>query len=272
MEKVQVFGRLFLAVPMGVFGAEHFTAAKIVASIVPSWIPGHLFWAYFVGAALIAAAVSITLKKYAVLAAALLGGMIFSFVLLIHVPNLVSQPDDRFALAVLLRDLFFSGGAFAFALAAASPSLDKARKMTIPIRLLIGIPAVVFGVEHFLHPEFVPVVPLNRLMPSWMPGHMMLAYVTGSVLIISGLSIIVNWRSRLAAVLMGVMIFVIVLLVYLPIVIAKPSDIGNGLNYLADTLAFCGSALLLAGIMPKETYSGRSLEERSRVATLSSSS
>ena len=42
------FGPLLLAIPMAIFGMDHLVAAKAVATIVPSWIPGHLFWAYFV--------------------------------------------------------------------------------------------------------------------------------------------------------------------------------------------------------------------------------
>lgn len=261
MDKVQIFGRLFLAIPMGVFGTDHFIATNIVVAIVPSWIPGHLFWAYFVGVALIAAAASITFKRYAVLAATLLGAMIFSFVLLIHIPNLARYPNSRFLLAVLLRDLSFSGGAFAFAVAEASWSGGNMQKIaTTLVRFMIAVPTVFFGVEHFLHPQFVPVVPLNRLTPSWIPGNVVLAYITGSVLVISGLCILVNWRARLAATWLGAVVFIVVLLVYLPIVISSPGDIANGLNYLVDTLAFSGSALLLAGIMPKNAVASLSQE------------
>jgi hypothetical protein len=35
-ERIPPFGRLFLAVPMAVFGAPHFTAAIFVARLVPS--------------------------------------------------------------------------------------------------------------------------------------------------------------------------------------------------------------------------------------------
>jgi hypothetical protein len=47
------------------------------------------------------------------------------------------------------------------------------------------------------------------------------------------------------------MVLLLVLFIYLPIVIANPADIGNGLNYLVDTLALSGSALTLAGALPK---------------------
>lgn len=79
---------------------------------------------------------------------------------------------------------------------------------------------------------------------------MAIIYVTGLVLVAAGLSMIVNWKPRLAATWLGIFVFVIVVLVYLPIVVASPSDIDNGLNYLVDTLAFSGCALLLAGALP----------------------
>ena len=46
---------------------------------------------------------------------------------------------------------------------------------------------------------------------------------------------------------LGLIILLLVLFLYLPIVVANPADIGNGLNYLADTLLLCGAVLALAG-------------------------
>jgi uncharacterized membrane protein len=247
------FGSMFFAVPMAVFGADHFIAPAIVAAMVPSWIPWHLFWTYLVGTALIAAALSIVTNKYASLAAALLSAMIFSFVLLLHVPKLAANPSDRITLAVLLRDLSFSAGALAF-VAAHSLRLSgySAHRITLALRFAIAIPALLFGIEHFLHPDFVPVVPLNQLMPTWVPAHHFVSYGTGFVLVACGSVILVNWKTRLAATSLGVFVLVIVVLIYLPMVIVKPSDIGNGLNYLVDTLAFSGTALLLAEALAPE--------------------
>jgi uncharacterized membrane protein len=253
IDKALLFGPVFFASPMAVFGGDHFMAPQIVAAMVPSWIPGHLFWTYLVGTALIAAALSMVTNKYSTLAATLLGLMIFSFVLLIHVPNFAAKPGDRILFAVLIRDLSFSAGALAFAVAHAQASAaDLVRKLTPILRSVIAVTTVFFGVEHFLHPQFVPVVPLTQLMPAWIPAHLFLSYVTGTALIAAGLSILVNWRSRSAATWLGVIVFALVLLVYLPIMIAKPSDIGNGLNYFADTLAFSGAALLLAGALVRQ--------------------
>ena len=246
------FGPLFLAIPMGVFGTDHFIAAKEVSSIVPSWMPAHMFWTYFVGTALIAASFSIVLRKYSTLAATLLGIMLFCFVAMIHIPDLVAAPKDRFALAIMLRDTSFAAGALAFAVAQAQHPLRGSRAMVVLLRFALAIPAVIFGVEHFLHPQYVPVIPLRQPLPSWFPGHLVLAYITGAVLIACGMSLMINWHARPAAAWLGVFVFWIVIAVYLPIMIANAGDISKGLNYFADTLVFSGSALLLAEILPKE--------------------
>ena len=96
-DKFILFGPLSFAIAMAIFGADHLVAAKFVATIVPSWIPGHLFWAYFAGFAFIAAN---SKPGYSIrwrLAASLLGVMIFIFVLTIHIPNFLAASHDRTA-------------------------------------------------------------------------------------------------------------------------------------------------------------------------------
>ena len=105
------FGSVFFAVPLAVFGMQHFALFDTVKFAVPAYMPGRFFWAYLVGAALIAACLSILTEIRAELAALLVGIMLFLFVLMIYVPNLIQNPGDRFAITVPLRDLALSGGA-----------------------------------------------------------------------------------------------------------------------------------------------------------------
>jgi hypothetical protein len=60
---------------------------------------------------------------------------------------------------------------------------------------------------------------------------------------------------------MGIYSVAVVLFVYLPLLIAKP-DVGEGLNYLADTMVFCGCALALAQALPSDTTTGQVIPER----------
>jgi uncharacterized membrane protein len=248
LDKIVALGPTLLAVPMAVFGAEHFTFTAIVAGMVPSWIPGHLFWTLFVGACLIGSALSIAVRKYAGLAALLLGIMICLFVLLIHIPGIAGAPGTRLLWVVGLRDLAFAGGAFSVAATQAEAWSTQARQRLATIaRLFIAVPVTFLGVQQFLHPELAPGVPLAKLTPLWLPAHLLWAFLTGAVFVVAGLCLIINKEARLAATWLGLMILLLVFAVYVPILVTNPSNIGDGLNYLADTLLLGGTVLSLAG-------------------------
>jgi uncharacterized membrane protein YphA (DoxX/SURF4 family) len=219
-------------------------------------MPAHLFWTYLVGFALIAAALSIVLnlKTYAKLAAVLLGSMLFLFVLMIHIPNILAAHDARLFWMIGLRDTAFSGGAFALAGGLSRRAASNRTPVLVTVgRFFIGIPAIVFGVQAFLHPTLVPGIPLGRTTPTWIPGHLFWAYASGAVLVVCGACIVVNKKARMAATYLGIMILLVVLFVYLPIEVAYVSSIANGLNYFTDTLVLSGAALLLADAISEPT-------------------
>src|SRR5215469_10584117 len=149
IEKALALAPLFIAVPLGAFGTDHFVEHTSIARIVPAWMPAHLFWVYFVGVAL-AAALSIAANKYVKLSATLLGLMFFLFVLLMHIPTLAAHPRNRFALAYVLRDSFFSAGAIALSRAHREDfQAGSSHWLVTSSRLVIGTVAAVYAVEHF---------------------------------------------------------------------------------------------------------------------------
>jgi uncharacterized membrane protein len=256
LDKIMPFGRLFLTIPLAVFGTEHFTNAADIANIVPRWIPAHAFWVYLVGIALIAAALSITVQIQSSLAAALLGAMFFSFVLLIDIPGLMAHPSNRIFWTLALRELAFSGGALAYAgshgISGRTPRLPG---LVTVGRFFIAIPAVFYGVEHLLHPQNAPGVPLEKIIPVWIPGRLPWAYLAGVVLVAAGLALLVNKKARMAATYLGIMILLLVLFVYLPMLVASPTDL-ESLNYFFDTLLFCGAILVLADALKERNAAG----------------
>jgi uncharacterized membrane protein len=252
LNKFVALGPLFIAIPIAVFGAEHFTATTIIAGMVPGWIPGHLFWVLFVGTCLIAAALSIAAGKYAWLAAALLGLMICLFVLLIHIPGIAGTPHSRIRWVVALRDLAFAGGAFSVSAAQKDAWTPAARNRLVTLaQLSLAMAITVCGVGQFLHPELLSGIPLERSTPVWIPARLLWSYVAGVVFVVAGISMLINKRVRLAATAAGLMTLFLVVVMYVPLLVSKPSDIGEGLNYLADTLLLCGSLLAFAQTQPE---------------------
>ena len=80
-----------LRLPLAVFGAEHLSAAQGISQIVPSFVPWHLFWAYFVGFALLAASLSIATKIQVQWSGLLFGSMMFLFVAMMDIPGVLAD-------------------------------------------------------------------------------------------------------------------------------------------------------------------------------------
>jgi uncharacterized membrane protein YphA (DoxX/SURF4 family) len=253
-DKLILFGPLFYAAPLAAFGTEHFTLTKGIASIVPQWIPWHIFWAYFVGACFIAAALSLVTGIQTRLAASLLALNFFLFVVLMDLPAWAQSPRDRFGLAIAFRELSFSGGPLAMAAALTEQSRERLRNLLATIaRYFVAIPVLFYGLEQFLHADHVPGVPLDRLTPTYIYGHAIWTYVAAVVYVVGGILLVVGKKTRAAAAWVGLSALVVELAVYVPIGIVDRASLDNGLNYVFDTLMFCGTVLLLAGAMPHET-------------------
>jgi uncharacterized membrane protein len=254
LDKIVVLSNLCFAIPLAVFGAEHLSGANFIMLGVPSYMPWRLFWAYFVGFALLAASLSIATKIQVGWSGLLFGIMMTLFVAMIHIPRVVASPGDRFAWVIPFREMSFAGGAWALA---ASTMDGQAKNRLINVgRVLIAVAAVFFGVEHFLHPAGCPGVPLEKLTPEWIPARMLIGYLTGVILFIAGIGILLNKKTRVAATCLGAWILLLVLFVYGPILIVQLSDPSTavkveGLNYFADTLLFAGAILALARAAPR---------------------
>jgi len=122
LEKFIPLGRFFLAAFLILCGIEHFIYSEIVAKMVPSWIPGGLFWTYFAGVALIAGGAGISVSLTSRLAGALTGLMIFLWVVIVHIPRAAADLRDSNETTAVFEALAFSGAAF---LVTAAPKGDR---------------------------------------------------------------------------------------------------------------------------------------------------
>ncbi|MBS1867273.1 MAG: hypothetical protein JSS69_15270, partial [Acidobacteria bacterium] len=253
LDKLVLYGPVFYAAPLAAFGTEHFTLVTGIASIVPKWMPWHLFWAYFVGACFIAAGFSMVTRIQARLAASLVALTFFLFVVLMDIPSWLQNPRDRFGITLALRELAFSGGALALA-ATLTTDHRSARIQGAIARYFVGIPVLFYSFEQFLHADHVPGVPLEPLTPAYIPGHAFWGYLPAVVYAVGGVLLIAGKKTRAAATWVGASVLLVELVVYVPFAFVNRGSI-EGLNFLGDTLMFCGAVLLLAGAMPREERS-----------------
>lgn len=250
-DKLILFGPIFYAAPIAAFGTEHFTTAKVIASLVPHWIPWHLFWAYLVGACFIAAGLSLVTTIQARLAASLLALTFFLFVVLMDLPAWIQHPQNRFALALMLRELAFSGGALALASSLTVRWRERGtHALTTVARYFVAIPVLFYSFEQFMHGHHVPGVPLEAMTPRYVYGHTIWTYLAAAVYGVAGVHLLVGRKTRAAAAWLGLTALFLVLVVYVPKAVVERTSL-TGINYLGDTLMFCGAVLLLASAVPR---------------------
>jgi uncharacterized membrane protein len=94
-DKLLASGRYLFAISSVVFGVSHFILPRFIASLIPPWFPGALFWAYFTAVAFVAAGFSIAVKIMDRLAAALLGVMFLIWFLFLHTPRLLNAAHSH---------------------------------------------------------------------------------------------------------------------------------------------------------------------------------
>ena len=243
-------GRICFALPLIVFGAEHFILTKTLENLVPAWLHASLFWTYFVGAALIAGGLSLITTVQMRLAAALVACLMFLFVALIWAPNTFAKPIERLLWIVCCRELIFAAG----------PAVLAYRRVPDALRIFVAVVLLFFAVEHFLHANCVPGVPLEKTIPAYVPGGQVWSYLTGVLLLAGAVAGMFRRWAQTSFMAVGMLMLFLVIAFYLPIMLSQ-RDI-EGLNYFADTMMFGGSLLLIAKGLGREPETGRPRDAR----------
>jgi uncharacterized membrane protein len=111
-----------------VLGLSHFVYADATAGMVPAWLPDRVGFAYLTGAGHFAAGLAILFAVVPRLAATLEASMISSFVLMVHVPGVSSQPASRLQWTMLFVASALAGAAWLLAGSLRASSWGWARR------------------------------------------------------------------------------------------------------------------------------------------------
>jgi uncharacterized membrane protein len=253
-------GRVFFAVGLIAIGCQHFLFRQFVPMVVPrwpAWIPGRLFWVYLVGMILIVGGGAVLSGIKARLPATLLGGLFLLSFVLLHIPaNVMAGVAGLGGWTGALKAFSLAGCALVvagtFAETEAGSGLgtwigwvDK----LIPLGMYpFAIGVIAFGLDHFLYTRSVAM-----LVPAWIPGHIFWTYFAGTALIASGLGMIARVKARLAATLLGTMIFIWILVLHIPRAVVDPySGVGNEWTSTFEALAKSGVAFILGQTLGEE--------------------
>ena len=252
-ERMLALGTVFFATSFAAFGVEHLVIARVISTIVPPWLPGRLFIAYFVGVALIAAALSFVFKQKVPLAAGMTALMFLLFVCLMHIPAAIQHASDRRFWLLVLRDGSFGIGAFTLFVTTSRSAAVTARRngLLLVARIWITAVIVIYAIQQLLHPECSPGVPDARLAPAWVPAPHLLGYTSGVVLLVCGLLMFTARYARFGSLGAAMYMMFFTFFLYVPDTFLLPSDSKLfGANYIFDTLLFAGAMLLVSRAMP----------------------
>jgi uncharacterized membrane protein len=242
------FGRVFLAIPIGVFGIQYFIYGHFEGGlpVVPPWIPGGSVLAYVAGAILLPLSAGLLTKKYARLSAVLLGAFLFFCVLFLHslhLHDIIHRGNDR-TRAVEPMALAAAAWVLAGAIPAAAASF-RGRESLIAIlaktgRCVFAFALIVFGIQHFMYAEFIAT-----LITSWIPFKLFWTYLTGVGMIAVALAIITGIYTRFACLMLAAMFFLWVLVLHAPLVAAHLNN-GNQWSSLFVAMGMGAASLILA--------------------------
>jgi len=251
VSKILILGPVCEAVALAIFAAEHFLAAPALAPIVPRWLPGPLFWTWFVGVALLAASISFLAFRCVRWSASLLDLFFLIIVAIIDLPNIPKEFHERLFWTLTVRETAFACGAILLAASQwprglqARPALLRTALPNIA-RLTLAAILVFYAIEHFLFPHNVPGVPLEKMTPAWMPAPVLISWLTGLTLLAAAPGLLIPRTRRLAAALAGSVLLLLTIFFYIPILLTElhsPLAV-EGMNYVGDTLLFAATALL----------------------------
>ncbi len=220
-------GRILFAVGLGGLGVLGFIYDDfaMVWQPVPPWVPRREILAYASAALLLAGGVGALVRRVSTWATLILAAFTLSWLAFLQVPRVASAPSNEgMWLGFGENLLLVSGGWVLFVSGAITDgrSWGKLASGEAGLRLgrvLFGISLPLIGLSHFVY-----AAGTASMVPSWLPGRLFLAYLTGSGHIAAGAGMLLGIVPRLAATLEASMISLFVLLLHLPGVVAQPQD------------------------------------------------
>lgn len=193
-------------------------------------------YAILSGVILLASGAAMMVPRWRPRAALIAAAWIGSWALLLHLPIVVTRRGNVGALLGLAETSFMALG---LAICAGWPS-----RFAPALRIGLGLCMLIFGISHFVYADITA-----SMVPRWLPQRLAIAYLTGAVHALMGMSVIVGLRVRTAATVEAAMMSSFVLLLHVPAVLAAPHDRAQRTMLAIASLLTC-AAWLAAGWKP----------------------
>jgi hypothetical protein len=250
MRILSEFGRIFFGIFIAIMGFTTIYFRTFPYMLIP---PQHVLLTmhyYLFGALLVLAGLSIIFAKWVRPVSMILGGLLLLIFCFLYIPFQLETRSHYIHFGAwenAAKELALAGGAFLIAACyqAANrkgPGLSPA-KLAYFGEILFALPIISFGINHFLYIQAV-----KDYEPAWVTHKIFWGYLAGLGLLASGLAILVRIQVRLAALLLGIMVFIWFVILHVPRVVEAPaSDMDGEFVSAFLALAYAGTAFFIAG-------------------------
>ena len=249
MDVLSGFGRYCYAIALIAFGLRQIVCPSFVRLVpgLPSWLPWPAAWAVLSGVILVSVGWAILIGRRMQLAAMVAGTLFLFLFVFLHVPQIIGNPLAGFVWTNPCKTLALLGAALCLTehridSAGVSFAVIRLAKKLRPLSwIFLGVFLVVCGVQHFVYAGFV-----DTLVPAWIPpGPRFWTCFSGIALVVGGLGLALPKTARLAALLVGIMIFLWVILLHIPLTVEKKNLFE--FDGVLEALALSGAAFMLVG-------------------------
>ncbi len=218
---------------------------------LPAWIPGRETWVYACALLVLAASAGLWFSRTALPSAVAIGVYLAAWVLARAGPILVKPlgVDSWYGFFEALGPLVACWILYAMLQSpprGSSTSFLTGERAVRVAQGVFGLACVVYGLAHFAYADYTA-----SMVPTWLPGRMEAAYITGLGHIAAGIGIMLGILPRLAATLEAIMMSLFGLLVWVPSLWAQPppewaTPRQNQGSEIVITLVLAASAWIVA--------------------------
>jgi putative oxidoreductase len=114
---LNLIGRILFAIPFAGFALGHFMKGDMMAGMVPTWLPGGVFWVYLTGVAMLAGAISMVSGQMGLYGSLGIAALMLVYVATIYVPMWMSENPGASQMGQMgaFKDTGLAGGALGYA-------------------------------------------------------------------------------------------------------------------------------------------------------------
>jgi uncharacterized membrane protein len=190
---------------------------------VPAGVPGRQALAYLSAAIELTGGLALLWSRTAAAASRALFVYVLIWLLLLRVPQVLSQPLVEVSwLGCGETAMIVAGVWVLFAMLTSSRERSYLRFITAgrgvhAAQVLFGLAVLPVGLSHWVY-----TTESAQMIPAFLPWHVGLARFTGAAYLAAGVAILTGFRARLAARLCALMMTLITLLVWIPEIVKAP--------------------------------------------------